>query len=109
LRVPLPQQRDVAELSRYQQVWAAVLNSNSIPPAPTRVARIWLIPCLLLQSIGSEAGPSGGTTLSKTTFIQRLNTNGGSAPTAGCFTSADVGNQSLVPYTADYFFYRKDN
>ena len=92
------------------KVWAAVLNSNSIPAGTDKSCpNLGSIPCLLLQSIGSEPGPSGGTTLSKTTFIQRLNTNGGSAPTAGCFTSADVGNQSLVPYTADYLFYRKDN
>jgi hypothetical protein len=50
----------------------------------------------------------GGTMLSKTSFIQRLNTNGGSAPTEGCFTAGDVGKQALVPYTADYFFYRRD-
>ena len=33
---------------------------------------------------------------------------GGSAPADGCSTSADVGNQALVPYTADYVFFRKD-
>ena len=92
------------------KVWAAVLNANSIPAGSDKSCpNIGSIPCLLLQAIGSEAGPTGGTTLSKTTFIQRLNTNGGSAPSAGCSTSADVGNQSLVPYTSDYFFYRKDN
>jgi hypothetical protein len=62
-----------------------------------------------LQSIGSQNGPTGGTILSKTTFIQRLNTNGGSAPADGCFTSADVGKQVLVPYTADYYFFHKGN
>jgi hypothetical protein len=65
------------------------------------------IACLLLQSIGSQQGPTGGTTLSKTTFVQRLNTKGGSAPADGCSTTADVGNQTLVPYTADYYFFRK--
>ncbi|PYY17548.1 MAG: hypothetical protein DMG60_11425 [Acidobacteria bacterium] len=66
------------------------------------------IACVLLQSIGSENGPTGGRLLSQTTFIQRLNTKGGSAPTDGCFVSADVGKQALVPYSADYFFFRKD-
>jgi hypothetical protein len=90
------------------KVWAAVLNANSIPAGSDKSCpNSGSIPCLLLQSIGSEVGPSGSTTLSKTTFIQRLNTNGGSAPTTGCSTSADVGHQSLVPYTADYLFYRK--
>src|SRR5207249_8591710 len=42
------------------------------------------IDCLLLQVIGSDEGPTGGRLLTKTTFIQRLNTNGGSAPATGC-------------------------
>jgi len=63
------------------------------------------IPCLLLQSIGSEAGPAGGTFLTRTTFIQRLNTQGGSAPDTGCSVLSDVGKQTLVPYTADYYFF----
>jgi hypothetical protein len=46
--------------------------------------------------------------LARTTFIQRLNTRGGSAPADGCSTAADVGSQTLVPYSADYYFYRKD-
>jgi hypothetical protein len=63
------------------------------------------IPCLLLQSAGSETGPSGGRYMTQTTFIQRLNTNGGSAPATGCSVLGDVGKQSLVPYTADYYFF----
>ena len=90
-------------------MWAQVLHPNSIPAAsePSR-PNTGAIACLLLQSIGSQQGPTGGKILAKTTFIQRLNTKGGSAPVDGCFTSADVGNQTLVPYTADYFFFRKD-
>jgi hypothetical protein len=93
------------------KVWAAVLNKNTVTPAPdvTSCPNTGSIACLLLQSIGSQEGPTGGKFLSKTTFIQRLNTNGGSAPADGCAVSADVGNQTLVPYTADYYFYRKDN
>ncbi len=63
------------------------------------------IPCLLLQSVGSETGPSGRRFMTQTTFIQRLNTNGGSAPATGCSVLGDVGNQILVPYTADYYFF----
>jgi hypothetical protein len=92
------------------RVWAAVLNGNSIPAAADEPScpNTGSIACLLLQTIGSLPGPTGGTTLSKTTFVQRLNTNGGSAPSIGCSTSDDVGNQTLVPYTADYYFFRKD-
>ena len=91
------------------KVWAAVLNGNSIPAGsdPSSCPNAGAIACLLLESIGSEPGPTGGTILSQTTFVQRLNTKGGSAPEEGCSTSADVGNQVLVPYKADYFFYRK--
>jgi hypothetical protein len=39
------------------------------------------------------------------TYVQRLNTSGGSAPATGCAVSTDVGGQVLVPYTADYYFY----
>ncbi len=90
------------------KVWAQVLHSNSIvagsdPSCPNTGS----IACLLLQSIGTQEGPGGGNALAKTTFIQRLNTNGGTAPDQGCSTAADVGNQTLVPYTADYYFFRK--
>jgi hypothetical protein len=60
---------------------------------------------LLLTVVGAQDGPSGDDTLSETTFIQRLNTSGGVAPSTGCASSADVGKQAFVPYTADYFFY----
>jgi hypothetical protein len=63
------------------------------------------IDCLLLQSIGNLKGPTGGKDLATTTYVQRLNTNGGSAPATGCSVAGDVGNQTLVPYTADYYFF----
>jgi hypothetical protein len=84
----------------------ASIPAGSDPSCPNSGA----IACLLLQSIGSQQGPTGGKVLTKTTFVQRLNTNGGSAPddTDGCGTAANVGNQRLIPYTADYYFFRKD-
>lgn len=89
------------------KVWGQTLRAipaGSDVSCPNRGA----IPCLLLQSIGSKAGPTGGNTMVLTTFIQRLNTDGGSAPAAGCSTSSDVGRQALVPYAADYYFFRAD-
>jgi hypothetical protein len=86
-------------------VWAQAVGSidagsdSSCPNAGS-------IKCLLLQSIGSQKGPSGGKFLTKTTYIQRLNTNGGSAPADGCSVAGDVGKQTLVPYTADYYFFQ---
>jgi len=89
------------------RVWGQTTHSiaaGSDPSCPNAGS----IACLLLQVIGSEQGPAGGKLLTKTTFIQRLNTNGGSAPATGCLVTADVGNQALVPYTADYFFSRAE-
>jgi hypothetical protein len=61
----------------------------------------------LLQVTGTQDGPTGGRALAATTFIQRLNTSGGTAPSTGC-TPSDVGKRAFVPYTADYFFYSAD-
>jgi hypothetical protein len=90
------------------KVWAQVLNSNSIPAgSDASCPNAGSIPCLMLQSIGSQTGTLGGTALSKTTFIQRLNTRGGVAPADGCSTQDDVGRQTLASYSADYYFYRR--
>jgi len=64
------------------------------------------IPWLLLQAVGTQRGPSGGDILANTTFLQRLNTSAGEAPLAGCSQADNVGATALVPYTADYFFYK---
>ena len=87
------------------KVWAAVLGPHSIPAGSDAAScpNTGSIPCLLLESIGNQKGPTGGSLLAQTTFVQRLNTNGGAAPTTAC----SVGQTQLVPYTADYFFYRQ--
>jgi hypothetical protein len=63
---------------------------------------------LKVTVVGAQDGPTGGGTLTATTFIQRLNTSGGLAPSTGCSSTADLGHQAFVPYTADYFFYKAD-
>lgn len=90
------------------RVWAQT--QHAVPPAGSDPScpNTGSIACLLLQVIGAEEGPAGGRSLTKTTFIQRLNTNGGSAPATGCSVAGDVGKQTLVPYTADYYFFRAD-
>jgi hypothetical protein len=88
-------------------VWAKLL--SSIPAgSDASCPNAGAISCLLLQSIGSQKGPTGGLLMTKTTYIQRLNTNGGTAPADGCSLPSDVGRQALVPYTADYYFFRAD-
>jgi hypothetical protein len=83
-------------------VWATASASSSDPAFVAPGA----IPWLLLQVVGAKDGPTGGHKLTATTFIHRLNTSGGIAPSIGCSQSTDVGSKALVPYTADYFFYK---
>jgi hypothetical protein len=64
------------------------------------------IPWLRLQVVGDLEGPTGGDTLTVTKYIQRVNTRGGIIPPTGCSVATDVGKKVLVPYTADYIFYR---
>jgi hypothetical protein len=89
------------------RVWA---QKDKFAPAgsETSCPNAGAIDCLLLQVIGADEGPSGGRSLTKTTFIQRLNTKGGSAPATGCALTGDVSKQVLVLYSADYFFFRND-
>jgi hypothetical protein len=79
-------------------VWAKMTASASVDPN----AIAWL----KLEVVNTQPGPTGGDTLTGTTFLQRLNTRGGLAPTTGCDVLSDVGHKAFVPYTADYFFYR---
>jgi uncharacterized protein DUF3455 len=84
------------------KVWAAAVGKIDAGSDPVSCPNTASIPCLLLQSVGNQQEPSGGRLLAKTTFVQRLNTNGGSAPTSAC----TVGQTQLVPYTADYYFFQ---
>jgi hypothetical protein len=62
------------------------------------------IPWLLLKAISTTDSPDGDGRFADITYVQRLSTGGGLAPTSGCDAST-VGQQIGVPYTADYFFY----
>ena len=68
------------------RVASVVMNPNAIP---------WL----LLQG----ATTTGAGIFTGTTYIQRLNTLGGLAPTT---PGSVAGEEALVPYIADYYFYR---
>jgi len=80
-------------------VWAKAVASASVTPG----AIAWV----KLQVVGARGGPTGGDTLSGTTFIQRLNTVGGLAPSTGCDLPTDIGHRAFMPYRADYFFYKE--
>ncbi len=57
------------------------------------------IPWLILEAVETD-GPG---IFKRTTFIQRINTTGGLAPTT---PPMRAGNEARVPYTAEYVFYR---
>lgn len=60
------------------------------------------IPWLLLKTVSTE----GAGIFSSVTYIQRVNTTDGLAPTA---PGTVVGEVKEVPYTAEYYFYRATN
>jgi Protein of unknown function (DUF3455) len=86
------------------RVWMVKVNGIDAGSDPASCPNSGSIQCLLLQSVGNKKGPTGGNLLANTTFIQRLNTAGGAVPTTAC----TVGQTQLVPYRADYFFFRAD-
>lgn len=84
-------------------IWARAVASSTDPNFVEANAVAWV----KLEVVGTEAGPTGGDTLSGTTFVQRVNTSGGVAPLTGCLLPTDIGHTAFMPYTADYFFYKK--
>jgi hypothetical protein len=103
---PNPDERDTPRATWQHSrdtstVWAVAIASSSDPNFVASGA----IPWLLLQVVGAQPGPTGGDRLTETTFIQRVHTSGGVAPSTGCVEVTDVGQRAFVPYTADYFFY----
>jgi Protein of unknown function (DUF3455) len=64
------------------------------------------IPWLLLSTPSPTAGPDGDR-LVDTTYIQRTATTGGLAPAAATCNATTAGTVAEVPYTADYFFWKK--
>ena len=63
-------------------------NANSIP--------------LLLVDVVSASGPG---IFAGTSYIQRVNTVGGRAPSTD---GTSIGEEARVPYTAEYYFYRQE-
>jgi hypothetical protein len=83
-------------------VWAKRLAGSSDPQYVRTDAIEWL----LLEVTGTEVGPTGGTKVSMTKRIQRINTVGGVKPPAAECTAATVNSRRLVDYKADYYFYQ---
>jgi hypothetical protein len=68
--------------------------------APDAIAWVTLSRAGVLQGSGT------GDNLAVATFVQRVNTVGGLAPSIGCNSPADIRKTAFVPYEADYVFYR---
>jgi hypothetical protein len=80
--------------------WESASGSKVVATVLDRCPQPNAIPWLKLKATAS-GGPG---IFNGVTFIQRVNTVGGTAPT----TAGTAVNQEVrVPYAADYFFYRK--
>jgi len=75
---------------------------GALPPDGAIIMDTNSIPWLRLKALPTE-GPG---IFADTTYIQRVNTTGGKAPSA---PGAFIGQVARIPYTADYFFYRASN
>ena len=84
------------------QVWGRVKASST----DSNYVEAGAIPWLLVEAAGAAIGPTDGSLLTRTTFIHRVNTTGGVAPSTGCSQTSEVGSVALVPYSTDYIFYR---
>jgi uncharacterized protein DUF3455 len=82
-----------------QGTGTATFQSDPDFVAPDAIAWVRLARAGVLDGVG------GGNTLSVATFVQRVNTVGGLAPSTGCNSPTDLGNKAFVPYEADYVFY----
>jgi hypothetical protein len=81
-------------------VWTSVIDGSSVTGAAVASSPVpGAIPEVLLSGV-AHRGPG---LLSAVTFIQRLDTTGGLAPTGACTT----GTTASVPYTANYAFWVK--
>ncbi|MFI1048266.1 DUF3455 domain-containing protein [Streptomyces griseoruber] len=80
-------------------VWVSTVDGSAVnASAIANSPKTGTIPELLLQATATR----GTGTFAGVTYIQRLNTTGGVAPTTAC-TGTD---QVSVPYTATYAFYK---
>jgi hypothetical protein len=80
--------------------WELTDGSKVVGAEKEKAAMPGTIPWVLLSAKSSE----GNGKLAGVTFIQRVDTAGGAAPTEGC-DAAHSGEQREVPYTANYHFY----
>jgi len=86
--------------------WGKLDKAATFDTDPDFVAKD-AIAWLLLSRAGVLEGSGNGDNLAAATFVQRVNTVGGLAPSIGCNSPDDITKTAIVPYEADYVFYRK--
>jgi len=84
---------------KWQHRDGSVITGSAIAKEPSPDGKS--IPWLLLSADNSTSHEG---TLSKVTFVQRIHTEGGQAPTAGC-EQGHKGAEFGAKYQADYLFY----
>lgn len=93
------QSRRTVALHSRGPVWVSTVDGSAVNAAAiANSPKTGTIPELLLQSTATR----GTGVFADVSYIQRLNTRGGVAPTTAC-TGAD---QVSVPYSATYTFYK---
>lgn len=80
--------------------WESVDGSRVVGEAKERSPAQNAIPWLLLRATSHE----GAGRLATVTYVQRLETVGGVAPSAGC-DAAHAGAEARIDYSANYDFY----
>ncbi len=95
---PGPAWRSPVDQSTVWGAKAASVAAGSGPDCPNGGA----IACLLVKAVANAPGERPDGLFARTSFIQRTETRGGSAPSTPC----TPGQLSLVAYTATYVFYR---
>ena len=83
-------------------VWGRKLRGSTDSAYVASDAIEWL----LLEVTGTKIGPTAGNKMATTVYIHRVNTVGGLKPPAAECTTATINSRRLVPYQADYYFYK---
>lgn len=86
--------------------WQSVADGSSV--VGTTIAKFTDDPDSIAELLLSGSSHTGKGIMSDVTFIQRLETVGGLAPSTGC-DAAHLGEVVRIPYSATYFFYRADH
>jgi hypothetical protein len=84
--------------------WQSVADGSSV--VAKKVGELTDDPKSIAELLLQATTHGGNGIMSDVTFIQRLETVGGLAPTSPC-DAGNVGATARVPYSATYFFYRK--